>query len=381
MAPHDEDKTLSQAALDVKMEDVTSTSRPNATMANDSDTAAPTTLIRSASTTTTRSDARTSSTCVEQQATLTARELYGGAISCSVFASFDDVSCVRQIPDNQEVFVDRVEGADSLIVELLDMAPVELNPRERVGGGQATLSWSDSAFRIGEFHLSDLIAAASGGPESHQRTQAERVFVWGNGEARGEGVSTETSKGEQPSSLVSTTYPFPSLEQEGRRSDCCAVILSRQENVEKHITRPHSATGSTGKGEGQSLRGSTKEKNVEDVWTLLACVRYEAFRTDVLLSLNCSVRRTDERGASNADMLIEQAVEGQQLHDASNIVDQEHASETAPASPTQFETGLLKAAGKLGAPPSVLSRLRRYASGFEKMLGSFSIRDESLFIM
>ncbi|KAI8137226.1 hypothetical protein BJV82DRAFT_583867 [Fennellomyces sp. T-0311] len=50
------------------------------------------------------------------------RALYGGAISCTVAKTFLDASQVRQIPDNQEVFVDTVTQ-QSLIIELLE--PVE----------------------------------------------------------------------------------------------------------------------------------------------------------------------------------------------------------------------------------------------------------------
>ncbi|KAI9275873.1 hypothetical protein BDA99DRAFT_496676 [Phascolomyces articulosus] len=50
------------------------------------------------------------------------RQLYGGAISCVVAKSFLDASQVRQIPDNQEVFVD-TDTQQSLIIELLE--PVE----------------------------------------------------------------------------------------------------------------------------------------------------------------------------------------------------------------------------------------------------------------
>lgn len=71
--------------------------------------------------------------------TMDTRPLYGGAISCPVGNSFLDVryethgvsvadgtyfpfSNVRQVPDNQEVFVD-METQQSLIIELLE--PVE----------------------------------------------------------------------------------------------------------------------------------------------------------------------------------------------------------------------------------------------------------------
>ncbi|KAJ3299346.1 hypothetical protein HK104_009198 [Borealophlyctis nickersoniae] len=49
------------------------------------------------------------------------KPLYGGAMSAVLPASFLDVSHIREVPDNQEVFVD--ENTDqSLIIELLEMA-------------------------------------------------------------------------------------------------------------------------------------------------------------------------------------------------------------------------------------------------------------------
>ena len=46
------------------------------------------------------------------------RELFGGAIITSFLSTFEDISLVRQVPDHQEVYVDRVTDM-SLIVELL----------------------------------------------------------------------------------------------------------------------------------------------------------------------------------------------------------------------------------------------------------------------
>ncbi|TYZ63165.1 hypothetical protein PybrP1_002060 [[Pythium] brassicae (nom. inval.)] len=48
----------------------------------------------------------------------TTRELFGGAISCSIPESFADVSDFRQVPDNQEVFAD-AQSDQCVIVELL----------------------------------------------------------------------------------------------------------------------------------------------------------------------------------------------------------------------------------------------------------------------
>ncbi|KAJ4787616.1 Ran guanine nucleotide release factor [Rhynchospora pubera] len=50
----------------------------------------------------------------------TERPLFGGAISCSFPARFQDVSSIREVPDHQEVFVDPSRD-ESLIIELLDL--------------------------------------------------------------------------------------------------------------------------------------------------------------------------------------------------------------------------------------------------------------------
>lgn len=46
------------------------------------------------------------------------KQLFGGAISCAMPISFEDVSIVRQVPDHQEVFVHK-DSEMSLIIELL----------------------------------------------------------------------------------------------------------------------------------------------------------------------------------------------------------------------------------------------------------------------
>ncbi|ORZ03191.1 hypothetical protein BCR43DRAFT_482893 [Syncephalastrum racemosum] len=55
---------------------------------------------------------------------LKSRNLYGGAIVCPVKDTFADASEFRQIPDNQEVFVD-TETQQSLVVELLEQVEAE----------------------------------------------------------------------------------------------------------------------------------------------------------------------------------------------------------------------------------------------------------------
>ncbi|KAI8575645.1 hypothetical protein K450DRAFT_260826 [Umbelopsis ramanniana AG] len=57
------------------------------------------------------------------QPSLTERPLFGGALSAPLRQSYLDASQIRQIPDNQEVFVD-ANTEQSLIIELLDLVPV-----------------------------------------------------------------------------------------------------------------------------------------------------------------------------------------------------------------------------------------------------------------
>ncbi|KAG2181329.1 hypothetical protein INT43_008912 [Umbelopsis isabellina] len=54
------------------------------------------------------------------QPTSTERPLFGGALSAPISTSFLDASQIRQIPDNQEVFVD-ASTEQSLIIELLQL--------------------------------------------------------------------------------------------------------------------------------------------------------------------------------------------------------------------------------------------------------------------
>mmetsp|Transcript_156475 Transcript_156475/g.276400 ORF Transcript_156475/g.276400 Transcript_156475/m.276400 type:complete len:193 (-) Transcript_156475:177-755(-) len=49
----------------------------------------------------------------------TSAALYGGAITCDMPSTFDDVSAIREVPDHQEVWADRSSDR-SLIVEILE---------------------------------------------------------------------------------------------------------------------------------------------------------------------------------------------------------------------------------------------------------------------
>jgi len=76
--------------------------------------------------------------------TYKATPLYGGALVCELPSNFDNISAIRQVPDNQEVFVDR-NGFTSIIFDIT----------ERVGSTSDTGPEADaSALKT---HLEDIV--------------------------------------------------------------------------------------------------------------------------------------------------------------------------------------------------------------------------------
>ncbi|KAJ3218728.1 hypothetical protein HDU67_004248 [Dinochytrium kinnereticum] len=56
---------------------------------------------------------------------MVSKELFGGAITISLPDRFVDASVLREVPDNQEVFIDTKGTDQSIIIELLEMLPAE----------------------------------------------------------------------------------------------------------------------------------------------------------------------------------------------------------------------------------------------------------------
>ncbi|KAI1385321.1 Mog1p/PsbP-like protein [Hypoxylon trugodes] len=79
--------------------------------------------------------------------------LYGGALICDLPANFADVSNIRQVPDNQEVYIDK-DGFTSIIFDIA----------ERVGGPGSGAEIDGRALTT---HLEDLVA-----------DDIDRVKVW-----------------------------------------------------------------------------------------------------------------------------------------------------------------------------------------------------------
>ncbi|POS69890.1 ran-interacting Mog1 protein, partial [Diaporthe helianthi] len=86
-------------------------------------------------------------------------KLFGGALECDLPEQFADVSTLRQVPDAQEVFIDK-DGFTSIIFDIT----------ERVGGSGSSPEIDGKALTI---HLEELVG-----------TDVDTVKVWN---------STETS--------------------------------------------------------------------------------------------------------------------------------------------------------------------------------------------
>lgn len=54
-------------------------------------------------------------------------KLFGSAIEIEIPSTFIDISTIRQVPDNQEVFAETNSNA-CIIVEILELAPTSTNP-------------------------------------------------------------------------------------------------------------------------------------------------------------------------------------------------------------------------------------------------------------
>ncbi|KAK5721533.1 hypothetical protein LTR15_006122 [Elasticomyces elasticus] len=113
--------------------------------------------------------------------------LYGGAITCLLPSNFADVSDLRQVPDHQEVYLDK-DGYTSIVVDILERVEKE-NDQEALkyhlkdlvqeDEGEVT-TWNISEVKMGK--LQDTIPAytllATTPPGARQRGRAhEPDFV------------------------------------------------------------------------------------------------------------------------------------------------------------------------------------------------------------
>lgn len=86
--------------------------------------------------------------------TYTPTPLFGGALSASLPSTFGDVSDIRQVPDHQEVWLDR-DGYTSVVFEILEQV--------EKGSDEEAL----------KYHLEDLV----------EEDDIGRMNVWGSNTA------------------------------------------------------------------------------------------------------------------------------------------------------------------------------------------------------
>ncbi|EAA29986.1 hypothetical protein GE21DRAFT_9776 [Neurospora crassa] len=129
--------------------------------------------------------------------------LFGGAIVCDLPEHFADVSRLRQVPDHQEVYIDK-DGFTSIIVEIT----------ERVGPDGPTSLEEDG--RALTTHLEELVG-----------DDVDTVKVWNTTETR----FSKLDPSIPAYTLIATQTPKPSDDSDSRRSsrqapDFTALILT-----------------------------------------------------------------------------------------------------------------------------------------------------------
>ncbi|KAI0880422.1 Mog1p/PsbP-like protein [Annulohypoxylon maeteangense] len=127
--------------------------------------------------------------------------LYGGALICDLPASFADVSAIRQVPDNEEVYIDK-DGFTSIIFDIA----------ERVGGPGSSPEIDGNALTT---HLEDLVG-----------DDLDRVKVWNTTPT----LFSRLDEDIPAYTLIATVSPHKSDsasdERSGTKTDFTAIILT-----------------------------------------------------------------------------------------------------------------------------------------------------------
>lgn len=123
--------------------------------------------------------------------------LFGGALECELPTKFADVSNLRKVPDNQEVWIDK-DGFTSIIFDIT----------ERVGPDKASLEDDGRAMTT---HLEELVGS-----------DADTVKVWNTTETEfsrlPEGIPSYT--------LIATQTPHVDSKDTSSAPDFTAIILT-----------------------------------------------------------------------------------------------------------------------------------------------------------
>ncbi|KAK7744335.1 hypothetical protein SLS62_010239 [Diatrype stigma] len=161
-------------------------------------------------------------------ATYKTTPLFGGALVCDLPASFADVSTLRQVPDNQEVYIDK-DGFTSIIFDIT----------ERVGGPGTSPEIDGRALTT---HLEELVG-----------DELETVTVWNT-------TPTQFSR-------LDDNIPAYTL-------------------IATQAPKKPPPGGSERSSEGTSSSSSSAAPNPDFTAIILTLVRLERELTDILITIN-----------------------------------------------------------------------------------------------
>lgn len=133
-------------------------------------------------------------------------KLFGGALECDLPEQFADVSTLRQVPDAQEVFIDK-DGFTSIIFDIT----------ERVGGAGSSPEIDGKALTT---HLEELVG-----------TDVDTVKVWNSTET----VFSKLDVQIPAYTLIATQTPPPDPSSRSGAPDFTAIILTLL-RLEKELT-------------------------------------------------------------------------------------------------------------------------------------------------
>lgn len=133
-------------------------------------------------------------------------KLFGGALECDLPEQFADVSTLRQVPDAQEVFIDK-DGFTSIIFDIT----------ERVGGAGSSPEIDGKALTT---HLEELVG-----------TDVDTVKVWNSTET----VFSKLDVQIPTYTLIATQTPPPDPSSRSGAPDFTAIILTLL-RLEKELT-------------------------------------------------------------------------------------------------------------------------------------------------
>ena len=171
-------------------------------------------------------------------------DLFGGAITCSIPSHWRDVSTVRQVPDNQEVYQDCSEETGAVLV-------VEILQHHNVKNEDAA-----------EFFFRDLAESNGCLDDNDWRLVSSRVISREN-----YGVSSNDEEKSEEQIILRTL--LENIQQtSGANNNCCVIAIGSQNVVQ---------------GKAYTGTGAADEKTI----CIEMCIlRLEHVETDLLITLS-----------------------------------------------------------------------------------------------